>query len=169
MPDEWDVSDEEIDSWLDEWDEVDRAAAAYLAQRRPEVAAPISADDGRRLDAIAETISPSDEPAEHEIEAVSAVMALQHADWLGLALGIARRGAGSLIDPAQVQVDIENLEDVEGEIEDPDGHLDLLETALMHLAPRWQDEAVLDEEQRVTEWGAWAIPRALYRTWVATE
>lgn len=169
MPDEWDISDDEIDSWLEEWDEVDRAAADYLAQRCPGVREPCSEDDARRLQAVAETISPSEVPAEHEVEAASAVMALQHADWLGLVLGVTRRGAGNVIDPEQVRADIENLDEVDGEIEDPEGLLGVLGMALLHLTPHWQALGVLDEGERVTEWGAWALPRALYRTWVAPE
>ena len=33
-----------------------------------------------------------------EGEVVSAVMALQHADWLGLAMGVMRRGSGGVLD-----------------------------------------------------------------------
>lgn len=169
MPDEWDLNNNEIDSWLDEWDEVDRAAAEYLAQRWPDVAGPVATDDVQRLGMLAETISPSEEPAERDIEAVSAVMALQHADWLGLALGTARRGAGSYLEPEQVQADIEGLDDVDGEIDDSEGHLQVLEMALLHLTPRWQNLGVLDHDERITPWGAMGLPRALYRTWIAAE
>jgi len=55
--------------------------------------------------------------------------------------------------------------EVEGEIEDPEGHLAMLDMALLRLTPRWQDLGVLDEHQRVTERGAWGLPRALHRTW----
>ena len=86
--------------------------------------------------------SPPEEPKEHEVESVSAVMALQHADWIGLALGVVQRGPGSDLDPELVQADIERLEEVEGEIED--SHLAVLDMALLHLTPRWQDLGVLD-------------------------
>ncbi len=165
MSDEWDISDDEIDSWLDEWEAVDRAAADYLAERIPGVGDVPDDDDARWLDAVAETISPSEQPREEEIEAVSAVMALQHADWLGLVLGAVRRGPGSALDPELVQADIEHLEEVDGDIEDPDGHLSVLETALLHLVSRWQDLGVLDEDHRFTERGTWGLPRALHRTW----
>jgi hypothetical protein len=88
-------------------------------------------------------------------------MALQHADWLGLVLGVVRRGPGGALDPELVQADIDHLEDVDGEIEDPEGHLAVLNMALRHLTPRWQDLGVLDENQCVTERGAWGLPRAL--------
>jgi len=50
-----------------------------------------------------------------------------------------------------VQADIERLDDVEGEIEDPEGHLALVDTALLHLTPRWQSLGVLDDDPRLTE------------------
>jgi hypothetical protein len=144
---------------------VERAAADYLAERIPGVRDVPTDDEARWLDALAETISPSEEPGEDEIESLSAVMALQHADWLGLALGVVHRGPGSALDPELVQADIERLEEVDGEIEDPEGHLAVLDMALLHLTPRWQDLGVLDEDQRLTERGTWGLPRALRRTW----
>lgn len=165
MPHEWDVTDDEIDSWSEEWEAVDRAAAEYLAERVPGVGDVLTDDDARWVDALAGTISPAEEPREHEIESVSALMALEHADWLGLALGVVQRGPGNALDPELVQADIEHLEDVEGEIEDPEGHLAVLDMVLLHLTPRWQDLGVLDEDQRLTERGAWGLPRALHRTW----
>jgi hypothetical protein len=174
MPDEWDISEDEIDSWLEQWEAVDRAAAEYLAERIPGVLDDLSDDEARWLDALAETISPVEEPQEHEIESVSAVMALQHADWLGLALGVVHRG--SALDPELVQADIERLDDVEGEIEagmgasrglivDPEGHLAVLSMAFLYLTPLWQRLGVLDEHQRLTERGVWGLPKALHRTW----
>jgi hypothetical protein len=165
MPNDRDITDDEIDSGLEEWEAVDWAAAAYLAERIPGVRHVLTDDDARWLNALAETISPSEEPREDEIESASAVMALQHADWLGLALGIHLRGPGSTLDPELVQGDIERLEEVDGEIDDPEGHLAVLEMALLHLAPRWQDLGVVDENQRLTERGAWGLPRALRLIW----
>ncbi|WP_137123355.1 hypothetical protein [Segeticoccus rhizosphaerae] len=165
MPNDWDITDDEIDAWSEEWEAVDRAAAEYLAKRIPAVRDVPTDDDARWLDALAETISPSKEPSADEIESMSAVMALQHADWLGLVLGLVDRGPGSALDPALVQVDVERLEDVDGEIEDPQGHLAVLEMALIHLTPGWQDLGVLDEDQRLTDRGAWGLPRALHRIW----
>lgn len=165
MPDERDISDDEIDSWLEEWEAVDRAAADYLAQRIPGVTDVLTEDEARWLDALAETISPSHQPEDHEIELVSAVMALQHADWLGLAVGVVRRGPSGALDPELVQADIEQLDDVEGEIEDPEGHLTVLDMALLHLSPRWQRLGVLDQDQRLTKRGVWGLPKALHRTW----
>ena len=165
MPDEWEIDDIEVDALLEEWAAVDRAAADYLAQRMPDVRDELTEEDAAWVDALAETIDPSEEPAEEDIESLSAVMALQHADWLGLAMGVTRRGAGSALDPELVQHDVRRLDEVEGEIEDLDGHLDVLEMALLHLAPAWQDLGVLDLDERLTPRGAWGMPRALYRLW----
>lgn len=84
--DEWDLSDDEVDQWLEEWKAVDREAAAYLEERVPGLTNPLGDEDGRWLDALVETFSPTDEP-DVDPELFSSVMALQHADWLGLALG----------------------------------------------------------------------------------
>lgn len=154
-----------LESWVDEWEAVDRAAAEYLADRVPGVLDAVSDDAGRWLDALGETISPTAEPSEDELESASAVMALQHADWLGLALGVVHRGPDSTVDPVVVQGDIERLEEVDGEIEDPEGHLAVLGRALLHLTPRWQELGVLDEDLRITDRGAWGLPRALHRVW----
>ena len=168
MPEDWEVSDDEVDSWLEEWEAVDRVAAAYLAQRIPGVQDISAEDRGRWVDQLAETMPPSEDPGEQEIESVSAVMALQHADWLGLALGVVRRGPGGVLDPRLVQADIEGLDDVEGEIEDREGHLAVLELALLHLTPLWQGLGVLDQAGRFTERGVWGLPKALHRNWSDT-
>jgi hypothetical protein len=102
---------------------------------------------------------------EHEVEAVSAVIALQHADWLGLAIGVVRRGPGNALDPELVQADVDRLDDVEGEIEDPEGHLAVLDAALLHLTPLWKRLDVLDAQDQLTERGVWGLPKALNRIW----
>lgn len=163
--DDWGPTDEEIETWLAEWEVADRAAAAYLAERLPEVLDPVTPDEARWLDAIRETISPSDEPADGDIEMVSAVMALQHADWLGLVLGVVRRGPGAPLEAEDVQADVDALDDVEGEIEGPEGHLRVLEMALLHLAPEWRQLGVLDDDERFTEGGVRALPRTMHRLW----
>lgn len=58
MPDEWDITDDEIDSWFEESEAVNRAAAEYLADRVPGVQDVLTADDARWVDALAETIRP---------------------------------------------------------------------------------------------------------------
>lgn len=163
--DDWEVSDEEMDQWLDDWQAVDREAAAYLERRVPGVSNPVGDEDGRWLDALVETFSPRREPVDVDPELLSSVMALQHADWLGLALGAVRRGPGAELAADQVLEDIDALEEVEGEIEDREGTLQVLSMALLVLSGPWQELGVLDQDERLTERGVWGLPRALYRSW----
>lgn len=158
------MSDEEMDEFLDEWKAVDRAAADYLGERVPELTDGVSDDESRWLDTLVETFSPRGEP-DVDPEPFSAVMALQHADWLGLVLGALERGPGSTLDADAVLEDIDRLDGVEGEIEDPEGTVQVLSMAFLSLTPPWQELGVLDRDERFTERGLWGLPRALHRSW----
>jgi hypothetical protein len=164
MDDEWVFSDEEDEAFLEEWRAVDRAAAQYLEERVPGLTDPVSDDESRWLDAFVESFDPTDEP-DMDPELFSSVMALEHADWLGLALGTLARGPGSSLDASQVLADIDGLDDVEGEIEDLEGTRQVLSMAFVVLTPTWQDLGVLDEDECFTERGVWGLPRALHRSW----
>ncbi|WP_374457315.1 hypothetical protein [Nocardioides sp.] len=164
MDDDWVFSDEEDEALLAEWRAVDRAAADYLEERVPGLTDPIGDDESRWLDALVETFDPADEP-DIDPELFSSVMALQHADWLGLALGTLARGPGSTLDASRVLDDIDGLDDVEGEIEDREGTRQVLSTAFLVLTPAWQDLGVLDDVACFTDRGVWGLPRALHRSW----
>ncbi|HET9840757.1 MAG TPA: SEC-C metal-binding domain-containing protein, partial [Nocardioides sp.] len=116
------------------------------------------------LEAAASTISPDDLPDTPD-EELAAVMALQHADWLGLVLGLVRRGVGAELDAETAQRDVEGLDDIEGEIEDPEGQLDVLEIAVEVVAPLWTYLGILDDDRRLTALGRWGLPVALAHTW----
>lgn len=161
---ELELSDDEMDALLAEWDEVDQLGAEYLAERVPNVGAEQPLEDERWLAQLSASMFPTEMPDEDEIEGAASVMALEHVDWLGLALGAWRRGSGAVLDAQQVQDDVLGLEDVDGDLEDPAGHLDVVEAALLHVTPRWEELGVLDDD-RVTERGAWGLPRALFRAW----
>jgi hypothetical protein len=161
---EWEMSDEELDQFIEDWEAVDRAAAAYLEERVPGLSEPVDQDEERWLDALVETFSPSEEP-DVDPELFSSVMALQHADWLGLVLGALRRGPAASLEPDDVLADIDRLDEVEGEIEDPEGTRQVLEMAILTLTPPWQELGVLDQDERFTERGLWGLPRALHRSW----
>lgn len=165
MTDELELDDAEMDALLAEWDELDQVGAEYLAERVPDVGAELPLEDERWLAQVAASMFPSEAPDDGEIEGIAALMALEHVDWLGLALGAWRRGGGSGLDAQLVQDDMIALEDVEGDLEDPDGHLQVTEAALLHVAPRWHELGVLDDQDQVTERGAWGLPRALFRAW----
>ena len=119
------------------------------------------------LQAAASTISPGELPELSDLptEALASVMALQHVDWLGLVLGLVRRGAGARLDAKAAQRDINGLEDIEGEIEDPQGHLDVLEMAVEVVAPLWTYLGLLDDNRRLTPLGRWGLPAALGHAW----
>jgi hypothetical protein len=119
------------------------------------------------LEAAASTISPHEPPELSDLpnEALASVMALQHVDWLGLVLGLVRRGVGATLTASAAQHDIIGLEDVEGEIEDPQGLLDVLETALEVVAPLWTYLGILDDDRRLTTLGRWGLPAALTHAW----
>ncbi|HET9861699.1 MAG TPA: SEC-C domain-containing protein, partial [Nocardioidaceae bacterium] len=114
--------------------------------------------------AVAATISPPIDPGT-DIETQSAVAALAHADWLGIVVGLVRRSAGASFTAESAQRDIETLPEIEGESEDPEGDLAVLETAVMTLAPLWQALGVLDVKDRLTELGRWGLPHGLLVTW----
>lgn len=158
------MSDEEMDQFLDEWAAVDRAAADYLEERVSGLTDAVPEDESRWLDALVETLSPSAEP-DVDPELFASVMALQHADWLALVLGALQRGPGSTLDADAVLDDINRLDEVEGEVEDPDGTVQVLSMALLTLTPAWQELGVLDRDERFTERGLWGLPRALHRSW----
>jgi hypothetical protein len=204
FPSDWDVDDDELDEWVEEWKEVDRAAAEFVRNhlsQAPPVAAPGPAVDraverftagiaearwpydyfvnalgswhpapGQEatawLTAAASTINPPEDPGT-DIEGQAAVMALAHADWLGLVLGLVGRGVGAELTAEAAQQDIVSLEDVDGEIEDLDGHLSALEMALVTIAPLWQAIGALDEDDRLTEVGRRGLPHALVTAWSA--
>jgi hypothetical protein len=197
-PEDFFPSDEEMDAWLEEWDEVDREAAAYLREhlagldlrapgpaldeaterlrddltRRRREATYLRRANGWKalpddrdawLQAVASTISPPEDPGRPAEEQAS-VMALQHADWLGMVLGLVRRGVGAELDAETVVADVAALDDMEGEL-DADGLLSVLEGAVEVLAPLWTFLGVLDDERRLTPLGRWGLPVALARTW----
>lgn len=161
---DWIFSDEEDAALFEELRAVDRAAADYLAARIPGLTDTVGDDDAEWLDALVETFSPTDEP-DIDPELFSSVIALEHADWLGLAIGTATRGAGSALDAATVLDDVAALDDIDGEIEDLEGTRQVISMAFVTLTPAWRDLGVLDEDGCFTARGVWGLPRALHRNW----
>lgn len=98
-------------------------------------------------------------------DGTAAVLALQHADWLAIVLGLVRRGVGAEFTGEGVLRDLEEMDEVEGANEDPEGDLSVLDTAVEVLAPQWQVLGVLDDERRLTELGRWGLPRVLHDYW----
>ncbi|MGH3425578.1 MAG: hypothetical protein ACRDO8_12645, partial [Nocardioidaceae bacterium] len=92
-------------------------------------------------------------------------IALEHADWLGIVLGLVRRGVGAQCDLENAVRDIEECPEVEDESEDPEGETAVLEMALVTVAPLWQALGILDDGERLTALGRWGLPHALHDAW----
>ncbi len=123
-----------------------------------------SADLVLWVSALASTISPPEDPGT-DMEEQSAVAALMHADWLGMVVGLVRRGVGAEYSAEAAQHDIDTLPELEGDIEDPEGAFSVLSMAVTVLTPLWHALGVLDEGDRLTELGRWGLPHALLVTW----
>ena len=119
------------------------------------------------LGALAATLSPPNDPGT-SAEEQAAVAALQHADLLGMAVGLVRRGVGAVFSPEAVHRDIETMPEIEDESEDPDD-VDAFGMPVVVLAPLWQALGVLDDYDRLTELGRWGLPHALLATWSKAE
>ena len=115
------------------------------------------------LGALAATLAPPNDPGT-SAEEQSAVAALQHADLLGMVVGLVRRGVGAVFSSEAVEHDIETMPEIEDESEDSDD-FDAFRMPVVVLAPLWQALGVLDDDDRLTELGRWGLPRALLSTW----
>ena len=114
--------------------------------------------------ATAASISPPNDPGT-DLEEQSAVAALQHADWLGMAVGLVRRGTGASFSATTAQRDIDTLPEIDGASDDPEGDLVVLGTAVEVLTPLWQALGILDEDRGLTDLGRWGLPHGLLVTW----
>lgn len=172
-----DLDDEELDALAADWAEVDRQAlhllrAAWPPLRQPELPpAELLRDEADWLDALAETISPTDVPemSPEEAEEEASVWAMQHADWLAFVLGLVRRGVGAELTAETAMHDLSTMDEIDGEPVDPDDVLPAYGLAIEVLAPRWQDLGVLDEDRGLTELGLWGLPRALELVWAGDD
>lgn len=98
-------------------------------------------------------------------ELESLLIALEHADWLGAVIGMARSGAGTSVTARQLVAFIDACPEVEGDIEDDDR--EFVADAFQLILPTWQAAGALDAHMRLTELGRWGLPRALAWAWDA--
>ena len=98
-----------------------------------------------------------------DAELGAAVMALALADWVGAVVGLVRGGVGASADPAALVAAINDCPEVDGTV-DP-GDADLVELAFEVVLPTWEAVGAVDTDRRLTELGAWGLPRALARAW----
>ena len=98
------------------------------------------------------------------IDEESVIASLQHADWLGAVIGLVRAGPGADARAPAIVRAIDRCPEVGSEPIDPDDRAHL-ELAFELLVPAWRAAGVVDEDERLTRLGEWALPRALARAW----
>jgi hypothetical protein len=93
----------------------------------------------------------------------SSLMSLQHADWAGAVIGLARAGVGT-------RAWAEDLFDLADKCPEIDGSYDTDDSepivfAFRLMVPVWEAVGALDEHLRLTPLGHWGLPRALAWAW----
>jgi hypothetical protein len=123
-----------------------------------------ASDEELVVRAVAGTISPEEETG-LDPEDAAAIGTTEHADWLGALVSVVRAGPGADASPEALVSGIEACPEVtiEGGV-DPDER-PLLEHAFELSTLPWSLVGILDEDRRLTEAGAWVLPRALARAW----
>lgn len=122
------------------------------------------------LQAAAATFEPPEDPGTDE-DAQTAVATLQHADQLGMVLGLVRRGVGARFDADHVARDIEESPEIEvqPDVWDRAGPEEEYLLPVAVLANLWEPLGILDADSRLTEVGRWGLPRAMLRVWNAED
>jgi hypothetical protein len=121
---------------------------------------------GLIVSTVAATISPQ-EATGLDAEEESLLLTLEHADWLGAIVELVRAGPGASGRPGDLVAAIHRCPEVEiGPDVDPDDDA-LTEAGFELVTTAWLALGVLDERDRLTPLGAWALPRALARAWGA--
>jgi hypothetical protein len=123
------------------------------------------ADDRRYCVEAAGAMIAMREESGLEVEQESAIMTLDHADWLGAVIGAVRAGPGAPVDDHNLVGYINSCPEIDGEL-DPDD-VTLIESAFDFVVYTWEAAGVVDENRRLTTLGTWVLPRALAWAWHA--
>jgi hypothetical protein len=123
----------------------------------------LPADDAELWLAAAGALIAMRESSGLDAELEASVMALELADWVGAVVGLVRGGVGASAEPAALVAAIDACPEVDGTV-DPDD-ADLVELAFEVVVPTWEAVGAVDADRRLTELGAWGLPRALARAW----
>jgi hypothetical protein len=128
------------------------------------ISAEPAADDADLLIAcLAGTLSPREDTG-LDAEEESAIMALEHADWVGAIVSAVRSGPGADASPAALVRGIYECPEVDVEAEpDFDGDGALVDMAFTLVSLPWTALGVIDQDEHLTRLGCWALPRALAR------
>jgi hypothetical protein len=126
---------------------------------------PLPADDAELWLTAAGALIAMRESSGLDPEREASVMALELADWVGAVIGLVRGGVGASADPAALVAAINDCPEVDGTV-DPDD-ADLVQLAFEVVVATWEAVGAVDADRRLTELGAWGLPRALARAWVS--
>src|SRR5215218_6531605 len=163
VEDDWDEEAED-EEFLAQWEQAEAQAVEVLRRALPPGARPpLPADDAALWLAAAGALIAMRGPSGLDPELEAAVMALELADWVGAVVGLVRGGVGANAEPAALVAAINDCPEVEGTV-DPDD-ADLVELAFEVVLPTWEAIDAVDVDRRLTDLGAWGLPRALARAW----
>jgi hypothetical protein len=163
---------------------LDRPAPASLAPAAAAVRASLAAHDAGDLEALAADTGLADpqsvddvtllatlagafvvpgalaafSPAERE-----ALRGLEWADWLGAVIPLVRGGAGAEATPLQLVHNINRCPEVTTTV--PKRDVPVVAGIFAHTLHAWELTGVIDADSRLTELGAWLLPRALLQAW----
>jgi hypothetical protein len=112
------------------------------------------------------TIAPLEETGLDPEEEAN-LISLERADWLGAIVSTVRAGAGADAAPASLAASIRTCPEVELGPDDDPGDDAFSESAFRVVALAWKVLGLTDRDQRLTDLGAWVLPRALARAWGA--
>jgi len=138
----------------------DSATAQWLAASQ----GPVDLDESDQrvvVAALAATVRPH-AMAPLDRDAREAVAHLEWADWLGAVIGLVREGVGASPDPAHLVDLVNRCPEVASTI--PKTDRPRVEWAFAICTDQWASTG-LTESERLTELGAWMLPRMLLEAW----
>ncbi|MEO0492984.1 MAG: hypothetical protein AAF081_06180 [Actinomycetota bacterium] len=145
-----------------------RAAAAdddLLAQWLAASPGPVDLDEPDLevvLAALAAAVAPAS-LAPLATDARQAVLELEFADWLGAVLGLVRAGAGTLVDPGGLVDHVNRCPEVTSTI--PKADRARVAWAFAVATESWVALGLVDDDDRLTDFGATILPAVLLRAW----
>ncbi|MFN2497266.1 MAG: hypothetical protein ABR608_15405 [Pseudonocardiaceae bacterium] len=102
-----------------------------------------------------------DDDLEADLEADVALIALNHEEWLDVAVAVAQGGPGT-------KVSAEQLASFAGGDSESDDDFDVLVGWFSTVVELWQMLGAVDDRERLTPLGWWGIPEAILRAWGTT-
>lgn len=112
---------------------------------------------------VAASIEPEHDPG-LPVEEHATLLTLVPSDWVGALLGLVRAGPGSAADAETLVAHLDACPELEGSPLDPEDAELLAESFALRL-PAWQVAGLVDDDLRLTEVGAWLLPRAACTAW----